>query len=153
MKGKGKYIAVAVIALLLLGGWGFDAVRAKSFSIEVVSVTPDPGVADGQTPVTVQIQVTRNGTPCEGHILYGVSHNGGSFRAKRVPTDENGIAEFIYYPYLKSKLNQLTDVTLSFTDESNSVFVAVPARLQTVLRMVEPEEGSGDKQTNEGMFG
>ena len=142
-----------MIAVLLLSGWGFDSLWAKGFSLDVVSVTPDPGIADGQTPVTIKLHVAHNGSPCEGHILYGVSYNGGSFKAKRVATNENGDAEFIYYPYLKSKLNELTDVTIVFTDESNSVFVAVPAKAELVLRMVEPDGDQSDKKTNDDMFG
>lgn len=152
MDGKKKFIVMAVIALLILAGWGVDSVRAKGFAVEVLSVSPDPGIADGQTPVTVQLRVTRGGEPCEDHILYGLSLNGGSFRAKRVSTDENGVAEFVYYPYLKSKINELVDVTLTFRDESNSLFVAVPARAEVVLAMKEPDGDGGDKKTNEGMF-
>lgn len=153
MKGKGKYIVMGVIALLLLSGWGFDSVRVKDFSVDVLSVTPDPGIADGQTPITIKLHVSHNGKPCEGHILYAVTYNGGSFKAKRVETDVNGNADFIYYPYIKSKLNELTDVTIEFTDESNSLFIAVPARAKLVIRMVEPDEENNDKKKNDDMFG
>ena len=144
---------MGVIALLLLSGWAFDSSRAKGFSVDVSSVTPDPGIADGQTPITIKLHVSHHGKPCAGHILYGVTYNGGSFKAKRVETDQNGDAEFIYYPYIKSKLNELTDVTIVFTDESNSLFIAVPAKAELVIRMVEPDKENNDKKTNEDIFG
>lgn len=153
MKGKRKFIVLLVIAMLFLLGWCVDTVRARDFTIEIVSVSPDVGIADGQTPVTMQLRVSRNGTPCEDHILYAVSLNGGSFRAKRVTTDENGLATFIYYPYFKSELNELTDVTLQFVDESNSLFIAVPAELEMVLPMAEPDNKQSENLTNEDMFG
>lgn len=153
MEGKRKLIILLVIALLFFLGWSFDSVRAREFEIKVVSVSPEVGVADGQTPVTVELLVSRKGTPCEDHILYGMSLNGGSFRAKRVKTDENGIATFIYYPYFKSELNDLVDVNLHFEDESNSLFIVVSAELNIVLPMTEPEKEDNQTGTNEGMFG
>lgn len=44
-------------------------------------------------------------------------------------------------------------MSLHFADESNSVFVSVPARTDLTLRMVESEDGGSDKKTNEDMFG
>ncbi|MDD4107095.1 MAG: hypothetical protein PHH93_00055 [Prolixibacteraceae bacterium] len=152
MDGKRKFIVLAVIILLLLAGWSVDYVRTQDFTIEILSISPNPGIADGQTPVNIQLRVVRKGIPCEDHILYGVSFNGGSFRAKRVTTDEDGIATFVYYPYLKSKLNELTDATLRFVDESNSLFIAVPAELKMVLPMVEQGGDNSYDQTNEDMF-
>ena len=153
MEGTRKLIILVIIALLLFLGWGFDSIRAQEFTIEVVSMSSEFGVADGQTPITIELRVTQNGEPCEGHVLYGLSLTGGSFRAKRVKTDENGIATFMYYPYYKSVLNDLVDVTLHFEDESNSILVVVPAELDIVIPMVEPDEDNSDKQTNDGMFG
>ena len=118
MNVKKKILILILVVLLFLIGWGFDAIRAREFSIEVVSVTPEVGIADGQTPITVELRVSRDGKPCAEHILHGVSMTGGNFRAKRVKTDENGIATFIYYPYFKSTLNELEDVNLHFEDES-----------------------------------
>ncbi len=153
MDGKKKFLILVIIAILVFLGWGFDSIRAREFTIEVVSVTPEIGVADGQTPVTVELMVSRKGTPCEDHILYGMSLNGGSFRAKRVKTDENGIATFIYYPYFKSELNDLVDVNLHFEDESNSLFIVVSAELDIVLPMTEPEKDDSQTGTNDDMFG
>lgn len=153
MKTRTKLLILLAVVVLALGGWGFDILRARGYAVEVVSMSPDPGVADGQTPVTIRLRVTRGADPCAGHILYAVSRNGGSFKAKRVATDAEGVAQFTYYPYLKSKLNALTDVSLHFADESNSVFVSVPARTDLTLRMVESEDGGSDKKTNEDMFG
>ena len=153
MNGKRKLVILLIIALMLFLSWGFDSIRAKEFTIEVVSMSSEYGIADGQTPITIELRVTYNGEPCEDHILYGLSLTGGSFRAKRVKTDENGIATFTYYPYYKSVLNDLVDVTLHFEDESNSILVVVPAELDIVIPMVEPDEDNSDNQTNEGMFG
>ena len=153
MEGKRKLIILLIIGLRLFLGWGFDSIRAQEFTIEVVSMSSEYGVADGQTPITIELRVTQNGEPCEGHILYGLSLTGGSFRAKRVKTDENGIATFMYYPYYKSVLNDLVDVTLHFEDESNSILVVVPAELDVVIPMVEPNEDNSNNQTNDSMFG
>lgn len=153
MKNKAKILVVLLIAALVFGGWCFDSLRVREFAVEVVSVSPDPGIADGQTPVTVRLRVTRSGEPCADHVLCGITQDGGTFKAKRVTTDENGEAEFVYYPYLKSKINALTDVRLSFSDESNSLFIAVPARAEYVLPMVEAKDGDDPGKTNEGMFG
>lgn len=153
MDGKKKILILVIIALLVFLGWGFDTIRAREFTIEVMSVSPEVGIADGQTQVTVELLVTRNGVPCEDHIIYGISLNGGNFRAKRVKTDENGIATFIYFPYFKSELNDLVDVNLHFEDESNSLFIAVPAKMDMVLPMEAPEEDDTQQGTNNDMFG
>lgn len=153
MDGKKKFLILVIIALLVFLGWGFDTIRAREFTIEVMSVSPEVGIADGQTQVTVELLVTRNGVPCEDHIIYGISLNGGNFRAKRVKTDENGIATFIYFPYFKSELNDLVDVNLHFEDESNSLFIAVSAKMDMVLPMEAPEEDDTQQGTNDDMFG
>ncbi len=153
MEGKRKYIVLLVIILLFLFGWTLDSIRAGEFSIEVISVTPEIGIADGQTPVTVQLRVTHNGQPCEDHILFGQSMNGGSFRAKRVATDENGIAAFVYFPYYKTELVELIDVALHFEDESNSLLIVVPAELDLVLPMKAPDNSQSGGKTNDDMFG
>ena len=143
MKWSKKLIALFAVVVLLLACWGYDALRVREFSVELVEATP----------VSVTLRVTRGGEPCGGHVLLGKSQNGGSFKAKRVTTDGDGVARFTYYPYLKSRLNELNDVTLTFADESNSVLIAVPARLTCVLEMVEGNGGSGGQKTNDGMFG
>lgn len=153
MKIVSKLIVLLVIVGLVAAGWGYDSLRARTFDLEIVEVDPDPGIADGQTPVSITVKATRAGEPCAGHVLYAASANGGSFKAKRVTTGGDGTAVFIYYPYLKSKLNTLTDVSLHIADESNSVFVSVPVRTSLVLKMVEADQGGSDKSTNESIFG
>lgn len=153
MKNRTKLLILLAVVLLVLGGWGFDVLWARAYTVEVISVSPDPGIADGQTPVTIRVRVTRGDSACEGHILYATTLNGGSFKADRVTTDSEGVAEFTYYPYLKSRLNTLTDVNLVFEDESNSLFISVPARTEQLLHMVEAEDGDDNKNTNDSMFG
>ena len=153
MKNRTKLLILLAVAVLALGGWGFDLLWARAFTVEVVSVSPNPGIADGQTPVTIRVKVTRGDDACAGHILFATTLNGGSFKAERVSTDAEGVAEFIYYPYLKSRLNTLTDVKIRIADESNSLFVSVPARADLLLPMVEAEGGEDNKNTNDSMFG
>lgn len=153
MKNRTKLLILLVVALLMLGGWGFDVLWARAYTVEVISVSPDPGIADGQTPVTIRVRVTRGSRACQGHILHATTLNGGSFKADRVTTDDGGLAEFTYYPYLKSRLNTLTDVNLIFEDESNSFFISVPAQTQLLLHMVEAQGDDDNKNTNDSMFG
>lgn len=153
MKNYVKLIALLSVVALIFAGWQFDKVRAVKYDLQIVSVSPNPGIADGQTPVTIHIRVTKSGKACVGHTILARSESGGSFKAKRTVTDESGVAEIVYYPYVKSKLNELTDVTLRFNDESNSVFISVPASLVYVLPMSAPGSENGGQATNEGMFG
>lgn len=153
MKNLIKLIWIAAVALVIGIGYGADVMIAGTYDMKVIETSAQPAVADGQTPIVLKVEVTKNGRPQNGHIILIASGNGGSFKSKRVTTDKNGIAEFIYFPYLKSKLNTLTDVYLSFTDESNSLFVSVPVTTYTIIRMREPDAKNEQGKTNEGMFG
>lgn len=153
LKNKKLRIFVIVCAVLLILT-GFDAVRAKMFHIEVVEINPNPSVADGQTPVTITLQVfNHKEQPVEGHILFGIAKNGGMFHAQRAETDADGIVVFTYYPFKVSSVRPLEDAELQFQDESNSVFIEIPTKKDVVITLTAPEEKKVDTSFLDGIFG
>lgn len=153
IKNKKLRIFVTVCAVLLLLT-GYDAVRAKMFQIELVEITPNPSVADGQTPVTITLQVLDyKERPVEGHILFGIAKNGGMFQAQRARSDADGIVIFTYYPYKVSAVRPLVDAELQFQDESNSVFIEIPTKKDMVVKLTAPEEKKADTSLLDGIFG
>lgn len=137
LKANKVFTALILIVVLLAAMYGFDYFRAKSFDIEVLSISPEEPVADGETPVTITVQLTRFGKPVKGHYLFMISLNSGTMQKNREQTDENGCAVYVYYPYRASVLMPATTVTLRVYDESNSIFVVVNASLDFEIDLKE----------------
>ncbi len=127
LKKNVLFTVLAALIILGIGMYSFDCARAKTFKIEVLSVSPEEPVADGETPVVIKVKLTRNGASVSGHYLYMLPLNGGTMQANRVKTDENGCAEYVYYPYRATVLMPAKRVTIRVYDEDNSVFMVVNA--------------------------
>ena len=151
---KRKLIIFLAVCLGLCLIAGFDYARSRMFHISLVSMDPNPAVADGQTPVTVTLLLTDHaGQPVEGHTLFAISKNGGMFHSQREVTDGKGAVSFIYYPYKASGITELRDVCLSFSDESNSVFIEINTKAEFLLELKKPETTKTDSSLLDGIFG
>ncbi len=140
MKQKRRLIILLIVVCVIMGAVAFDYVRSLMFHIEVVSISPNPVPADGETPVTIVLKLTNHaGEPVEGHRLYALPINGGSMKANRVVTDSNGLAEYTYYPYRLTKLTKLEDVNVDVKDESNSIFIEIGTKTSFIIQLIEPE--------------
>lgn len=150
-----KKIIIGLAVLLCLGGIVlFDYFRSKMFHLEVLEMNPNPAVADGQTPVEVEVLLTDNGgNPVEGHTIFALPKTGGMFHSQREVTDEEGKVFFIYYPYKASGVVELKDGILSFSDESNSVFIEINTKTEATLELLMPEEEKIDSDILDGIFG
>lgn len=137
LKKNKVFTTLIIIVVLFAAMYCFDYFRAKNYEIEVVSISPEEPVADGETPVYITIKLTRGGTPVEGHYMYILPINGGTMQKNRAQTDQNGCVEYIYYPYRASVLMPAQTVTLRVYDESNSVFVIVNANLDFEIDLKE----------------
>lgn len=123
-----------------MGGiYGYDYVRSRSFHMEVVAVSPEKPVASTKERVTVTVKLTRRGQAVEGHTLYALALDGGTMRGNRIVTDGDGIAVFTYVPYTSSRLMPAMPVRIEVSDESNSVFFEVNAKLLLTVDLQEPE--------------
>ena len=140
MKLKRTLIILLVIVFAVGMMAVFDTVRAKTFEIKVVSVSPEKPVADVRQQVEIKLRVTHGGKNVEGHSLYAVSKGGGSFKGNRSETDEEGIATFIYIPYTETMLMPAKPVTISVIDESNSVFLEINSKLDFVIELQSKKE-------------
>lgn len=140
MTRKCKIPIILAIICVITGMVVFDYVRSLMFHIEVVSISPSPVAADGESPVTVVLKLTNHkGKPVEGHNLFALPKNGGSMKANRVVTDSEGLAEYTYYPYRLTNLTKLEDVNVDVKDESNSVFIEIGAKTSFTIPLIEPE--------------
>lgn len=126
-----KLWIMIVLSAFVVFGCAFDIVRAQTFDIEVVSVSPDPVIADGEAQCEVVVQVNDiSGKPVKGHILYAsIIKSGANFIQRRNTTDENGQVALYFRPLRASKYNPATNVTIAIEDESNSIFFLIPAKL------------------------
>ena len=70
MKLKRTLIAVLAIVLVFGAFALFDTVRAQTYTIEVVSLTPKKPVADVRQQVQIKLRVTKKGKGVEGHSLF-----------------------------------------------------------------------------------
>jgi hypothetical protein len=152
LKARYKLLIVVLIAMVVTALYFVDVAIAASYTIEVISVSPDKAPADGHTPVTLTLQVTHGGKAASNHTIYGLTKNGGSFKSVRLVTDEQGEVSFTYYPYLKTTLNTLKDVTLRFRDESNSEFISVPVQKEVTVKIVAPTASGNSSATTDSIF-
>ncbi len=158
-----KLIVLFSIVLLFVVGYGVDAIIARTYRLEVVSavrqedtpyldeegdpVPADVGIADGKTHVLFTIRLTRGGKPVSGHVLYVKTNRNILLRAQ---TDENGELKVDYTCYKARLRDQVMPITLTVTDENNSVFITVPAKTEYILKMRRPvQEESGGMKTDE----
>ena len=137
LKSNKIFTALIIVMVLISVMYCFDYVRAESFNIEVVSISPEQPVADGETPVQITVRLTRRGQPVEGHYMFMIPTNGGTMQKNRGKTDENGCVDYVYYPYRSSILMPAKTVTLRVYDESNSIFVIVNAKLDFDIELKE----------------
>ena len=69
LKNNKIFAILLILIVLFIGMYTFDYLRSKTFHIEIVSISPDSPVADGETPVTIEVLITKNGKPIEGDPL------------------------------------------------------------------------------------
>lgn len=151
---KKKLIIFVCLVLVFIGMYTFDTLRAKTFHIEVLEMLPNPAVADGQTPVNIRVRlVNRHNVPVEGHALFALAHTGGMFYSSREITNENGMVDFVFYPNKASTVTKLQDAVLSFTDESNSIFIEIGATTKVTLALEEAEKETVSDDLLNGIFG
>ena len=151
---KKKIIILGCVGLVFLAMYTFDTLRAKTFHIEVLDMLPNPAVADGQTPVDISVKLTnRHNTPVKGHAIFALAHTGGMFYSSREITNENGMVNFVFYPNKASTVTKLQDAVLSFTDESNSIFIEVGTTTKVILPLEEAEKETVSDDLLKGIFG
>lgn len=137
LKKNKTLTGLLIIVLLFLVAYAFDYVRAQTFEIEVVEISPVEPVADGETPVSISVKLEKRAKPVEGHNLFMIPMDGGVMKANRQKTDSNGMANFTYYPYRATILQPARTVTIRVYDEDNSVFVIVNAKLDFEIKLKE----------------
>lgn len=151
---KKKLILLLTLCLVFGMFYAFDAWVASRYRIELRSVSPDPGVADGQSPITIVVRLTNShGQPVEGHSLFAFSLGGGMFKANREITGSDGTVTYTYYPYRASKLMELKDVPVKIIDESNSIFIEVNATGIFTVHLTAPEDNGNGSATQDDIFG
>ncbi len=143
MKLKRTLIAVLAIVVVFCALLTFDTIRAKTFHIEIVSITPEKPIADVREPVEIKLRVTHDGKGVEGHLLFAVSKGGGTFKGNRSETDADGIVVFTYVPYTETMLQPAKPVTISVIDESNSIFLEVNARFEFQIDLQSKPKATG----------
>lgn len=89
--------------------------------------------------MTIEIRLTRFGESVEGHSLYAVAVGGGSLKANRVLTDENGMVTLIYYPYTSNRFMPAQPVNIEIIDESNSFIFEVNAEFSVTLDLKDKQ--------------
>ena len=150
---KKKLIVIAAIIVVFGAFCLTDWLISLSYTMQVISVSPQPAYADGETPVNIKIKLTRGGKPVAGHVLYTLPKKGG-LKAARVLTKEDGTADFVYFPYLASGYIKAGKVGFQTRDESNSIFVSFPARLDFDISLQAPQDlGDGSGHTVDEIFG
>ena len=139
-----------LIALLLAGCTLFDVIYAQSYDISYTYTAKDGYLsADSKNTVTITVTLTQNGKPVEGHLLWmdsptmvldGETVSGGDLKINQIATDENGQAEYIYYPYTanpKFKPAGIVNFRVRDLDSSIIVEIYVQERFELDLRTGE----------------
>lgn len=150
---KKKLIGFGIAIIIVVCCWMVDYVISMGYTIHILDIDPEVGIADGQTTTTIQVQLTRtDGTPVEGHDLNILSINGGTWVAYKQRTDADGMATFVWYPYLATSIRPAGTVTMRVRDQSTSIFIAVPPAQLFSFEVVAPDDDDGG-MTAESFFG
>ena len=149
---KKKLIITGILVAIFLSFYVVDCIVAASYSIKVSDVNPSPSPADAKTPVSITVQLTKGNEPIEGHVLYALTKGGGSFKSVRLKTNKDGEAVFTYYPYLASQYLPAGKVEIEIRDESNSLLVSVPAKMEFNIELIDPP-ASDNNSTVDSIFG
>jgi hypothetical protein len=134
---KKKLLGALIFCVLVGALFLFDLGCSKLYSITLVELNPSPIPADGTSPVSIKVRLTRGNKPVEGHDLYILSLDGGNFAAYRKRTDFEGEAGFTYYPYRASIAYPLRDIRFHVRDESNSIFIEVNTKFLFTVPAIE----------------
>ena len=70
MRRHKKLTGFVILCMVCLCCYAFDAIWAGTYTIEVVSITPETPYADSRQPVEIVLRLTHFGEPVEGHELY-----------------------------------------------------------------------------------
>ena len=137
-----KYFIIICLVIICSVIYLFDFLIARSYDFEILSMTPEFKYADPNIPVDISIRLSRNGVPVSGHDLYALptgDNIAGVFKQNRIRTDENGIANFTYYPYRATMFVKAAPVDIKVIDESNSVIFVINAEFIFTIDLVEQE--------------
>mgnify|MGYP000365159727 CR=1 FL=1 len=132
---------VIIVLVVLIGFFSvFDWIRSTTFTLKIVSVTPEPVVATSDASCELVVQLTdQSGKPVAGHEIYSyVISGGGSFSKPRNTTDENGMILLKFKPQPHDEFRPATNVKMKIYDESNSVFIMIPTTIYYELKVVAP---------------
>ncbi len=131
-----KWTVVLLIVAVLAGCTLFDLVYAQSYKLSYTYTAKEGYLsADSKNTVTIEVTLTRNGKPVSGHLLWmdsptmildGERVSGGDLKVNQVATDENGKAEYTYYPYTANpKFKPAGVVDFSVRDLDSSIIVEI----------------------------
>ncbi len=136
-----KYVIAAALILFFSACYLFDFFWAKTYHIEVVSISDETPYAHNSERVEITVRVTHFGKPMEGHEIFALPSAGQMF-AYTTLTNENGEATFTYIPYTETYFYPAKDVELRIRDQSNSVVWEINAYKDIVLKLQSrPKEG------------
>lgn len=128
-----KYIVAGVLIALFACGYLFDFLWAKTYRVEIVSVSDEEPLASEKDKVDIVVKVTHFGKPMAGHEMFALPDAGRMLNYNAV-TDENGFASFTYIPFNGNPYMTIEEVRISIRDESNSVIWEVNAYGYVSLR-------------------
>ena len=134
---KKKILSFLAVLLVLTALFLTDFAISETYRFSLVAQSEEIVYADNSRPVTFTVSVKRGDDPAKEHSLYAVVDGGGRLMANRVKTDENGIAEFTYYPYTANAFIPVQSVRIEIIDESNSLFFEVNAKYTIYVDLQE----------------
>ena len=131
-----KWTVIILIVLLLAGCTLFDVIYEQSYNLSYTYKAKEGYLsADSKNTVTITVTLTQNGKPVEGHLLWmdsptmvldGETVSGGDLKINQIATDENGQAEYTYYPYTANpKFKPAGIVNFRVRDLDSSVIIEI----------------------------
>ena len=139
-----KTLILGIVAIIIFGCYLFDLAIANSYSIFLVSVTPENPPADGRTKVEITVQLQRGDIGVEGHSLLAfitfaegteAGSKSGEILVNTLKTDSDGTATFIWVPYASGVYTPVQPVKFYVLDESNSVIFEINVKYAFIIEM------------------
>ncbi len=146
---KKAAIVVTIILMLIL----VDFVKYSTAEILLNNISPEIVPGDSSVAVTITVYAqTKTGKPLVGHDLYALTLGGGSWLNYYSRTDEDGKAQFVYFPYDLPEYQNPRDVEIKIRDESNSIFVEMYPSVSFKVKIVRPDEVQNGGDVVDGFF-
>ncbi len=132
--------AVALLVIVLGGGWAIDFATAGGVSLQA-RISPSVLPADGFSSGRFVVRATNaDGSPRAGDTIEVLRQGTGAFDRTRALTDAGGVALFLYTTSRSNKYQPAQPVPVIVTDTSLGRLIEIDKNVTISINVVDPSK-------------